>query len=85
MVSFGGGEKYLLSVFGDGTKGMAYLRSIGIRIRVALPDPAPFDPGVQALSIARFEPDGPSCMSGSREGFSVACGKFGSLLSAPAL
>jgi hypothetical protein len=57
-----------------------YLRSIGIRMRVALPDPAPFDPGVHDLSIAKFDPEGPSCMSGSSDGFSVACGKFGSLL-----
>jgi hypothetical protein len=63
--------------------GRTYLRSIGILIRVALPDPAPFDPGVHALSIARFEPDGPSCMSGSSDGFSVACGKFGSLRCQP--
>jgi hypothetical protein len=65
--------------------GKNHLRSIGILIRVALPDPAPFEPGVHALSIARFEPDGPSCMSGSSEGFSVACGKFGSLPSQPSL
>jgi len=63
----------------SGGEKVTYLRSIGIRIRVAFPDPAPFDPGVHALSIARFEPDGPSCIKGSSDGFSVACGKFGSL------
>jgi hypothetical protein len=53
-------------------KGEAYLRSMGILMRVALPAPVPLEPGPQALSIARFDPEGPSCIRGSRDGFSVA-------------
>lgn len=68
---------------GTGTGVGTYLRSIGIRIRVdpAFIIPVPFVPADRPLSTADPEapPEGPSCMSGSNDGFSVACGKSGSL------